>query len=58
MRPSGRRPDELRQVKLEPGVNKHAEGSCLVRFGDTQVLCTASLEDRVPPSCATRGGAG
>ncbi|MBI3514990.1 MAG: ribonuclease PH, partial [Proteobacteria bacterium] len=43
-RPSGRRPDELRAVQLEPGFAKHAEGSCLVRFGDTHVLCTASVE--------------
>jgi ribonuclease PH len=40
---------ELRPVQLEPGISRHAEGSCLVRFGDTQVLCTASVEDRVPP---------
>ena len=49
MRPSGRAPDELRAVVLEAGVAKHAEGSCLARFGDTHVLCTASLEERVPP---------
>ncbi len=49
MRPSGRAPDELRPIALETGVSKHAEGSCLVRFGDTQVLCTASIEDNVPP---------
>ena len=49
MRPSGRDPDELRAVSLEPGVSKYAEGSCLVRFGDTHVLCTASIEERVPP---------
>ena len=49
MRPSGRRPDELRAVTLEPGYAKYAEGSCLVRFGDTHVLCTASVEERVPP---------
>ena len=49
MRTSGRGPRDLRKVLLEPGVSKHAEGSCLARFGDTQVLCTASLEDRVPP---------
>ncbi len=49
MRPSGRQPDELRQVSLERGVAKHAEGSCLVRFGDTHVLCTASLDLQVPP---------
>ena len=55
MRPSGRRADELREVSLESGVNKHAEGSCLVRFGDTQVLCTASLEERVPPFLRNKG---
>ena len=49
MRPSGRAADQLRPVSLETGVNKHAEGSCLVRFGDTQVLCTASIEDSIPP---------
>ena len=48
MRPSGRAPGELRPISLEPGFAKHAEGSCLVRFGDTHVLCTASLEERVP----------
>src|SRR6185436_10979940 len=49
MRSSGRAPDQLREVRLEPGVAKHAEGSCLARFGDTHVLCTASVEDRPPP---------
>lgn len=49
MRPSGRRADELRPVSIETGVVKHAEGSCLIRCGDTHVLCTASLEERVPP---------
>lgn len=49
MRPSGRAADELRPVSLERGACKHAEGSCLVRFGDTHVLCAASVEDRVPP---------
>jgi ribonuclease PH len=49
MRPSGRRADEMRPVTLETGVAKHAEGSCLARFGDTHVLCTASLDERVPP---------
>ncbi len=48
MRPSKRQPDELRAVSFERGVSKHAEGSCLVKFGDTHVLCTASLEERVP----------
>ncbi len=48
MRPSGRAPDELRAVTLEPGFSKYAEGSCMARFGDTHVLCTASVEKRVP----------
>ena len=48
MRPSKRQPDEMRAISFERGVSKHAEGSCLVRFGDTHVLCTASLEERVP----------
>ncbi|SHM88846.1 ribonuclease PH [Roseibium suaedae] len=49
MRPSKRAADELRPVTLERAISKHAEGSCLVKFGDTHVLCTASLEERVPP---------
>jgi ribonuclease PH len=49
MRPSKRRPDELRRVSIERAVSKHAEGSCLIKFGETQVWCTASLEERVPP---------
>ena len=49
MRPSKRAPDEMRAVTLERGFAKHAEGSCLVKFGDTHVLCTASVEERVPP---------
>ncbi|MCC6913909.1 MAG: ribonuclease PH [Rhodospirillaceae bacterium] len=48
-RPSGRPADVLRPVSLELGVNKHAEGSCLVKFGDTHVLCTATIEEQVPP---------
>jgi ribonuclease PH len=48
MRPSRRQPEELRAVTLDRGVVKHAEGSCFVKFGDTHVLVTASLEDRVP----------
>ena len=48
MRPSSRAPDEMRPVALEPGVAKYAEGSCLARFGDTHVLCTATVEDRPP----------
>jgi ribonuclease PH len=49
MRPSGREPGQLRKVSFERRISKHAEGSCLVRFGDTHVLCTASLEQRLPP---------
>jgi ribonuclease PH len=49
MRPSKRQPDELRAVTLERGVVKYAEGSCFVKFGDTHVLVTATLEDRLPP---------
>ncbi len=49
MRPSGRAPDQLRPVSLEPGFSRHAEGSCLVKFGDTHVLCTASVDEKVPP---------
>ena len=48
MRPSKRQPDEMRAVSFERGVSRHAEGSCLVKFGDTHVLVTASLEERVP----------
>lgn len=48
MRPSNRAADEMRAVSFERGVSKHAEGSCLVKFGDTHVLCTASLEEKVP----------
>lgn len=55
MRPSGRQPDALRAVSLEPGFAKYAEGSCLVRFGDTHVLCTASVEERVPPFLRNTG---
>jgi len=49
MRPSGRDLSELRPVSIETGVLKHAEGSCLIKMGDTHVLCTATIEDRVPP---------
>jgi ribonuclease PH len=48
MRPSGRANDQMRHVSLEVGFSKHAEGSCLVKFGDTHVLCTASLEESTP----------
>ena len=49
MRPSKRAVDEMRAVSFERGVARYAEGSCLVRFGDTHVLCAASLEDKPPP---------
>ena len=49
MRPSGRDVSEMRQVSIEAGVIRHAEGSCLIRCGDTHVLCTASIDERVPP---------
>jgi ribonuclease PH len=55
MRPSGRAPDALRPITLEPGIAKYAEGSCLAKFGDTHVLCTASVEDRVPPFLRNTG---
>ncbi len=55
MRPSGRNFDELRPISIEPGFAKHAEGSAMVRFGDTHVLCTASLETRVPPWLRGKG---
>lgn len=47
-RPSKRQPDELRKIEIEPNVNKHAEGSCLIKCGDTHVICTATVEDKVP----------
>ena len=49
MRPSGRRPDEIRPVRFVPDFTRHAEGSVLTEFGDTRVLCTASVEPKVPP---------
>jgi ribonuclease PH len=49
MRPSGRQPNQLRTVTFERGFTKHAEGSCLIKFGDTHVLVTASLDEKVPP---------
>ena len=55
MRPSGRAPDAMRPVILEPGIAKYAEGSCLAKFGDTHVLCTASVEERVPPFLRNTG---
>jgi ribonuclease PH len=55
MRPSGRSPDQLRAISIEPGITKHAEGSCLISCGDTKVLITASVEDRVPPFMRGKG---
>ena len=55
MRPSGRASDMLRPVRLDTGVTKHAEGACLACFGDTQVLCTATVEDKVPPFLRNTG---
>jgi ribonuclease PH len=54
-RPSGRAPHELRQVSLEPGFAKYAEGSCLARFGNTHVLCAATVEEKVPPFLRNTG---
>ena len=48
MRPSGRTLNEMRSISIETGVTKHAEGSCLIKMGDTHVLCTATIEDRAP----------
>lgn len=55
MRPSGRNLDEMRPISIETGVTRHAEGSCLIKCGDTHVLCTASLEERVPPFLKNSG---
>jgi len=55
MRPSGRAPTAMRPVKLETGFSKYAEGSCLAKFGDTHVLCTATVEERVPPFLRNTG---
>ena len=55
MRPSGRAPDEMRPISIETGFTKHAEGSCLIGFGDTRVLVTASVEERLPPWLKGKG---
>ncbi|MCR9087946.1 MAG: ribonuclease PH [Rhodobacteraceae bacterium] len=55
MRPSGRKLNELRSITIETDVTRHAEGSCMIRMGDTHVLCTASLEERVPPFLKNTG---
>jgi ribonuclease PH len=55
MRPSGRAPDEMRVIEIQTGFTKHAEGSVLISFGDTRVLVTASVEERVPPFLRGKG---
>ncbi len=55
MRPSGRAPDEMRVIDIQTGFTKHAEGSCLISFGDTRVLVTASVEERLPPWLKGKG---
>jgi ribonuclease PH len=55
MRPSGRAPDQMRIITMEAGFTRHAEGSCLVSFGDTRVLCTASVESNLPPWLRGKG---
>lgn len=55
MRPSGRSLNQLRPVSIETGITKHAEGSCLIRMGDTHVLCTATIEDKAPPFLKNTG---
>ena len=55
MRPSGRQPDKMREIEMIPAFNAHAEGSCLVKFGNTHVLVTASVEEKLPPWMRGRG---
>ena len=55
MRPSGRAPDEMRAITIETGFTSHAEGSCLISFGETRVLCNASIEERIPPWMRGKG---
>ena len=55
MRPSGRKIDEMRAVSIETGVTMHAEGSCLIKMGNTHVLCTASVDEKVPPFLRNSG---
>jgi ribonuclease PH len=55
MRPSGRAPDQMRTIAIEPNATRHAEGSCFISFGDTKVLVTASVEERVPPFLRGKG---
>ena len=58
MRPSNRALDEMRSIEIETNVTRHAEGSCLIKVGDTHVLCTASVDERVPPSSKDLASAG
>jgi ribonuclease PH len=55
MRPSGRAPDQMREIVMEAGHTRHAEGSCLISFGHTRVLCTASVESNIPPWLRGKG---
>ena len=55
MRPSGRAPDQMRSIAIEPAYTRHAEGSCLISFGETRVLCTASVENQLPPWLRGKG---
>ncbi|MCU0900575.1 MAG: ribonuclease PH [Cypionkella sp.] len=55
MRPSGRKLDEMRSISIEVGVMRHAEGSCLIKMGDTHVLCSATIEDKAPPFLKNTG---
>jgi ribonuclease PH len=55
MRPDGRRPDDLRRVQISPDFNRYAEGSVLVEFGETRVICTASVDNKVPPFLEGKG---
>jgi len=55
MRPSGRSLDAMRDITIETGVTKYAEGSCMIKCGETHVLCTATVEDRVPPFLRNSG---
>lgn len=55
MRPSGRKLDEMRAISIEPGVMAHAEGSCLIKIGNTHVLCSATIEDKAPPFLKNSG---
>ncbi|MEJ6396591.1 ribonuclease PH [Yoonia sp. 208BN28-4] len=55
MRPSGRQTNEMRTVTIETGITRHAEGSCLIKCGDTHVLCTASVDEKVPPFMRNSG---